>query len=333
MKDLENTPDQSPPLQPGERPLLIVIIGPTAVGKTSLAIGLAKWLGCEILNADSRQVYRKMVIGTAQPTPEERAAVPHHLIDFLEPNDLYSAGQYGTDALRWLESWFANHRTAVMVGGSGLYIKAVLEGLDDVPADVKIRLELKKRLEAQGLDVLLEELKALDPAHYAKMDQSNPQRVVRALEVCLTSGRPFSSFHRHQPVQRPFDICVIGLEMSRDLLRERIDSRVLDMIASGMEEEAKTLHPLGHLNALQTVGYREWFDYFDGYISKEKAISAIQTHTRQFAKRQMTWFQRMEHVRWFDANNRMAVFEFLSNTCAQRGWGSERNQNLNDTLN
>ena len=332
MKDLENTPDQSPPLQPGERPLLIVIIGPTAVGKTSLAIGIAKWLGCEILNADSRQVYRKMVIGTAQPTSEERAAVPHHLIDFLEPNDSYSAGQYGTDALGWLESWFANHRTAVMVGGSGLYIKAVLEGLDDVPADVKIRQELQKRMEAQGLGVLLEELKALDHAHYAKMDQSNPQRVVRALEVCLASGRPFSSFHRHQPAQRPFDICVIGLEMNRDLLRERIDSRVLDMIASGMEEEAKTLHPLGHLNALQTVGYREWFDYFDGYISKEKAISAIQTHTRQFAKRQMTWFQRMEYVRWFDANNRTAVFEFLSDTCAQRGWGSKRDQNLNDTL-
>ncbi|MGB2135381.1 MAG: tRNA (adenosine(37)-N6)-dimethylallyltransferase MiaA, partial [Flavobacteriales bacterium] len=209
-----------------ERPLLVVVIGPTAVGKTALAIAVAKALHCEILNADSRQVYRGMPIGTAQPTAEERAAVPHHFVDFLEPDALYSAGQFESDALAWLEQWFAHRKCAVLSGGSGLYVKAVLEGLDPVPADLTIRTALNARLESEGLEVLVDELKRLDPAHAASMDTQNPQRVVRALEVCLASGKPFSSFHSSSTVQRPFDTLVIGLKRERAELINRINRRV-----------------------------------------------------------------------------------------------------------
>jgi tRNA dimethylallyltransferase len=285
-----------------------------------MAIGLAKWLGCEILNADSRQVYRDMRIGTAQPTATECAEVPHHFVDFLDVEKLYSAGQFEKDALHWLDNWFSSHRTAVMVGGSGLYIKAVLEGLDEVPASVEIRDRLRKELEENGADSLLKQLKELDPIHYAKMDRSNTQRVIRALEVCLASGKPFSSHHSNSAAERPFDIRIIGLEMNREWLVDRINARVVQMVQSGFESEARELHPKAHLNALQTVGYREWFDHFDGKLSRDQAISAIQVHTRQFAKRQMTWFKRMDGINWFDASNRMAAFNWAMACCAERGW-------------
>lgn len=313
----------SAPPEPGERPILFVVVGPTAIGKTSLAIGLAKWLGCEILNADSRQVYRNMQIGTAQPTASERAEVPHHFVDFLDADTLYSAGQFEKDALLWLEDWFTKHRTAVMVGGSGLYIKAVLEGLDDIPASVEIRTRLQQQLKESGIHPLLEELERLDPRHFAKMDQANTQRVIRALEVCLASGKPFSSFHSNQNAERPFDVRIIGMEMNREWLIDRIDSRVEQMVQDGFEDEARSFHGRAHLNSLQTVGYREWFDYFDGKLTREQAIQAIQVHTRQFAKRQMTWFKRMEGINWFDANDRMIAFNWVMKCCAERGWSPE----------
>jgi tRNA dimethylallyltransferase len=315
---VSNSP--SAPLQPGERPLLFVVVGPTAIGKTSLAIGLAKWLGCEILNADSRQVYRDMRIGTAQPTEAERAEVPHHFVDFLDVETLYSAGQFEKDALAWLDHWFSSHRTAVMVGGSGLYIKAVLDGLDDIPASVEIRTMLQQQLEESGIDPLLAQLEELDPLQHAKIDHANTQRVIRALEVCLASGKAFSSFHSNRAVERPFDVRIIGMEMNREWLIERIDARVDVMIEEGFEAEARSFHDRAHLNALQTVGYREWFDCFDGKRSKEEAIRAIQVHTRQFAKRQMTWFKRMDGVNWFDAADRMAAFNWAMACCAERGW-------------
>ena len=310
----------SAPLAEGERPLLFVIVGPTAVGKTSLAIGLAKWLGCEILNADSRQVYQNLRIGTAQPTATERAVVPHHFVDFLSIQDLYSAGQFEKDALQWLSRWFKSHRTAIMVGGSGLYIKAVLEGLDDIPASLEIRKKLQKQYAESGIQPLLKQLERLDPIHFAKIDHQNTQRVIRALEVCLASGKPFSSFHRNQTAQRPFDIRIIGMEMNREWLTNRINSRIDQMIAEGFEAEAQSFHKYAHLNALQTVGYREWFDYFDGKISREEAIHAIQVHTRQFAKRQMTWFKRLEGVNWFDASERTTALNWAMKCCAERGW-------------
>lgn len=303
-----------------ERPLLVVVIGPTAVGKTARAIELAQSLGCEIVNADSRQVYQGMPIGTAQPTEAERAAVPHHFVDFVAPDALYSAGQFETDALRWLDGWFEDHRCAVLAGGSGLYVKAVLDGLDPMPADLGIRTQLNERLAAEGLLPLVEELKRLDPDHAARMDTQNPQRVIRALEVCLTSGKPFSSFHSEAKVDRPFDTLVIGLKMERNALIERIDRRVDAMLAEGLEGEVESLRPHWGANALQTVGYREWLPYFNGERSREEVAEEIKLRTRQFAKRQMTWFQKMDNVQWFHPEDTENIMRTLSVECERRGW-------------
>ena len=294
-----------------ERPLLVVVIGPTAVGKTALAIAVANALHCEILNADSRQVYRGMPIGTAQPTAEERAAVPHHFVDFLEPDALFSAGQFQSDALAWLEQWFAHHKCAVLSGGSGLYVKAVLEGLDPVPADLTIRTALNARLESEGLEVLVDELKRLDPAHAASMDTQNPQRVVRALEVCLASGKPFSSFHSSSTVPRPFDTLVIGLKRERAELIDRINRRVDLMMESGLKAEVEALRPHWSANALQTVGYREWNAYFSGEWTANQVAEEIKLRTRQFAKRQMTWLRN-------NFNPKILINEKLSESLSEK---------------
>lgn len=303
-----------------ERPLLVVVIGPTAVGKTARAIEIAQALGCEIVNADSRQVYRGMPIGTAQPTEAERAAVLHHFVDFVAPDALYSAGQFETDALRWLEGWFEQHRCAVLAGGSGLYVKAVLDGLDPMPADLGIRTQLNERYAAEGLGPLVEELNHLDPDHAAAMDTQNPQRVIRALEVCLTSGKPFSSFHSRETADRPFDTLVIGLKMDRKALIDRINRRVDAMMSAGLEEEVAALRPHWDANALQTVGYREWLPYFNGERSREEVAEEIKLRTRQFAKRQMTWFQKMDHVHWFHPEDTENIVRTLRVECARRGW-------------
>lgn len=304
-----------------ERPLLVVIIGPTAVGKTELAIAIAKALDCEIVNADSRQVYRGMSIGTAQPTPKERAAVPHHFVDFITPDELYSAGQFESDALAWFEQWFTHRKCAVLSGGSGLYVKAILEGLDPVPADLAIRNELNGRLESEGLKALVEELTRLDPTHAASMDIQNPQRVVRALEVCLASDKPFSSFHSSTTAQRPFDTFVIGLKRDRDELIDRINRRVDLMMGAGLKAEVESLRPHWNANALQTVGYREWNTHFDGSMSEAEVAEEIKLRTRQFAKRQMTWFQKMEGVQWFHPEQLENIADALRVECANRGWG------------
>lgn len=308
------------PRHPNERPLLVVIVGPTAVGKTALSIDIAQRLGCEIVNADSRQVYRGMPIGTAHPTDAERRAVSHHFVDFLAPDELYSAGQFESDALAWLDAWFATRRCAVMSGGSGLYVKAVLDGLDPVPADLHIRQQLNQRFQDEGLEPLVEELQSLDPDHAAKMDTQNPQRVIRALEVCLASGRPFSSFHSVATAERPFDTWIIGLKRDRSELIERINKRVDSMMETGLEDEVKSLQTHWNENALQTVGYREWTPYFTGEASQDEVIEEIKLRTRQFAKRQMTWFQRMDGVEWFHPEDTENIMEALRVECAQRGW-------------
>lgn len=308
------------PRLPNERPLLVVIIGPTAVGKTALSIDVARAMGCEIINADSRQVYRGMPIGTAQPTAAERAAVPHHFVDFIAPDTLYSAGQFESDAMAQLQDWFSTRRCAVMSGGSGLYVKAVLEGLDPVPADLAIRTTLNERLVAEGLEPLVEQLRTLDPEHAAKMDTQNPQRVVRALEVCLASGQPFSSFHSAGAADRPFDTWIIGLNRDRAELIERINLRVDAMMAEGLEAEVKSLEAYWNENALQTVGYREWKQFFAGEASQAEVAEEIKLRTRQFAKRQMTWFQRMEDVHWFHPDTSENIMEALRVECAHRGW-------------
>ncbi|MBO75358.1 MAG: tRNA (adenosine(37)-N6)-dimethylallyltransferase MiaA [Flavobacteriales bacterium] len=317
---------QSTPRSEGKskskRPLLVAVIGPTAVGKTKLAITIAKALKCEILNADSRQVYRGMPIGTAQPTHLERAAVPHHFVDFVEPDALYSAGQFESDAMAWLERRFANEKCAVLCGGSGLYIKAVLKGLDPVPADLTIRTQLNTRLEKEGLGSLVEELKKLDAHHAATMDTQNPQRVVRALEVCLSSGRPFSSFHTGTTSQRPFDTFVIGLKMERAELIDRINRRTDLMMEAGLKAEVEDLRPHWNANALQTVGYREWKGHFSGEWTEAQVAEEIKLRTRQFAKRQMTWFKKMEDVHWFYPNQIESITEALRVECEDRGWGA-----------
>lgn len=319
----DSASEVSAPIKPNEKPLLVVVVGPTAVGKTRMAIQIAQALDTEIINADSRQVYRGMAIGTAQPDSAERAAVPHHFVDFIQPEELYSAGQFESDALEWLGKWFQSRRTAVLSGGSGLYIKAVLEGLDEIPSDLTIRASLNERLQSAGMDPLVDELRRLDPVHAERMDIQNPQRVVRALEVCLATGRPFSSFHNEEVRERPFDTWVVGLRMPKALLDERINQRVDQMIRQGLEAEVNSLQHLADQNALQTVGYREWNGFFHGQKSREAVIEEIQLRTRQFAKRQMTWFQKMPNVQWFNAHEKDVnenILSALRVECSRRGW-------------
>lgn len=311
-------------LGPGERPLLVVILGPTAVGKTARAIELAQALGTEIINADSRQIYKGMSIGTAQPTATEREMAAHHFVDFINVEDRYSAGQFEADTMSWLNKWFQSHKTAVMSGGSGLYLKAVLDGLDEMPVDLDIRSSLNARHKKEGVEALAAELADLDPAHAANMDLHNPQRVIRALEVCLVSGKPFSSFHKKSKTERPFDVLTVGLQMNRDELVNRINLRVDNMVQEGLKHEAALMLSKEHLNALQTVGYREWFAHFNGQCSETEAIERIKVHTRQFAKRQMTWFKRMENIQWVNAFDTKAIENIVEEACRIRSWTLHR---------
>lgn len=278
---------------------LLVVCGPTAVGKTSAAIALAKRLNTHIVSADSRQVYRELPIGTAQPSTQELAEAPHHFIGSRSIHDDYSAGMYARDALQLLERLFKEHDTVVMCGGTGLYIKAVCEGLDEVPpSDPVVRNRLMVQWKAEGLDALLHQLQSLDPVHYARMDRKNPQRVFRALEVCLVSGRPFSSFHAQKPQPRPFNVKKLGLHLPKKDLDARIVQRTTAMLDSGWLDEARSVYPFRHLNALNTVGYKELFSHLSGQVPLDEAVRLIGLHTCQFAKRQMTWFRKDVGVEW-----------------------------------
>ena len=280
---------------------LIVICGSTAVGKTDFAIELAQNLGTEIISVDSRQLYREIPIGTAQPSKEQLQSVKHHFIAERSIEQDYNAGMFERDALELLENLFQEHDTVVCCGGTGLYIKALCEGLDDVPkADEFIREQLTERLEHEGLEALQIELKNLDSVHFEKMDSKNPQRVIRALEVCLSTGKPFSSFHDGAKQQRPFKIVKIGLELPREELYERINKRVDLMLQAGWLEEVKTVFDKRHLNALSTVGYKELFAHLANEMTLEEATEKIKINTRRFAKRQLTWFKKDEEIRWFE---------------------------------
>ena len=300
---------------------LVVLLGATATGKTETSIRLAQAFGSEILSSDSRQIYREMNIGTAKPDTAELAAVPHHFIGTRSVREDYSAGHYETDALRLLGKLFEKYDVLFLVGGSGLYIDAVCNGMDALPpVDTELRNRLTEQVRTQGLDPLLEQLRRLDPEHYGRMDRNNPQRVVRALEVCLQSGRPYSALRKGQTRQRPFDIVKVGIRMPRPVLYERIDRRVDRMMEQGLEQEARSLYGLRDCNALQTVGYRELFDYFDGKIDREKAIERIKRNSRHYAKRQETWFGRDERVRWFDGGASCAgtIEKYLTETFRSR---------------
>jgi tRNA dimethylallyltransferase len=276
---------------------LLVIAGPTGIGKTAMAIGLAQRFRTEILSADSRQFYREMRIGTAVPTEKELQAAPHHFIQHLSIHEEYSVGDYEKDALQRLDSLFLKHDVVVMAGGSGLYIDAVLFGFDNFPEiDPDFRLELIRDLEQHGLPALQTELKTKDPSYAARADLQNPQRVIRALEVCRATGKPYSSFLGKKKPKRPFSYIILGLEASRAELYRRIEERVDRMVTDGLLEEARKLMPFRHLNALQTLGYRELFDHFEGKTDIHQAVSEIKKNSRRYAKRQGTWFRRHKDI-------------------------------------
>lgn len=278
---------------------LIVIVGATGSGKTDLSIRLARHYHAPILSTDSRQLYKGMPIGTAQPTEEQLREAEHHFIACLDVEQEFNCGQFEQQALELLKRLFADHDTVVAVGGSGLYIRALCEGMDDLPTgDPEIRRSLSEKLQREGLAALCEELKQRDPRYYEQVDRSNPARVLRALEVCRQTGRPYSEQRTGERRSRDFRIIKIGTEMERATLYERINRRVDQMIDEGLEQEARALYPKKELNALQTVGYKELFGYFDGAWSREEAIELIKRNTRRYAKRQLTWFRRDPEIFW-----------------------------------
>lgn len=280
---------------------LITIVGPTAIGKTSLSILIASYFNTEIISCDSRQFYKEMTIGTAVPEKEELAVVPHHFIQNRSVFEDYNVGAYERDALNVLDTLFKKHNTVVMVGGSGLYVKAVLEGLDDFPKiDPSIRLELKHVLETEGIIPLQDQLKKLDVTTYNTIDIENPQRVIRALEICIGSNLSYSSYKGKLKKKRKFNSIIIGLNGEREKIYERINRRVDLMVEKGLLDEAKKLYPNKELNALQTVGYKELFSFFEEKVTKDEAIQEIKKNTRRFAKRQLTWFNKDASIYWFD---------------------------------
>ena len=281
---------------------LIILLGPTAVGKTDYSISLAKKYDSPIISCDSRQIYKEMTIGTAVPDASHLAEVKHYFIQTKSVMDYYTAGMYELEALELIERLFEQgHETLVMTGGSMFYIDAVCNGISDVPqANLELRDTLTRRLKLEGVESLAEELKEKDPEAYSSIDLSNGVRVLRALEVCLDTGRPFSSFKLAEAKKRDFEIEKIGLSRPREELYRRIDSRVLTMIEGGLIEEARSLKEFRNLTALQTVGYKELFDYFDRTVSLDEAVSNIQQHTRKYAKRQLTWWKRDDGIKWIN---------------------------------
>ena len=293
---------------------LIVVVGATGSGKTDLSLRLATHFASPILSTDSRQVYRGIPIGTAQPTAEQLAAVEHHFIASHELDDNFNCGEYEVQALARLEELFHKHDTVIAVGGSGLYIQALCEGMDDLPqADEELRKRLTERLQNEGIESLAADLQRLDPVYYEQVDRCNPSRVLRAVEVCLQTGKPYSSLRTGERRKRNFNIVKVGIDWEREALYDRINRRVDMMIADGLEAEARAVYPLRHLNSLQTVGYREMFDYFDGKISREEAIELIKRNSRRYAKRQMTWFRRDSEISWFSPAEIDEMVVFLEN--------------------
>ena len=289
------------------RPTLLLIVGPTGVGKTELSLRVAEHLGCPILNCDSRQIYRGIPIGTAAPTEAEQARVKHYFVATRDLEEDYNAGQYERDALALLEELFATHEVVVMAGGSMLYADAVCDGLDDlpnVPAEIRAEVMAKGRMaNGEGLKWLQAEVQRLDPDYWQIVDQQNPARLAHCVELCMTTGKAYSSLRTNTRKERPFRIVKIGLERDRAGLYARINKRVKQMVKEGLVEEARSVYPKRQLNSLQTVGYRELFAHFDGEYDLNRAIELIQQNTRHYAKRQMTWFRRDKDIHWLNAND------------------------------
>lgn len=291
---------------------LFVLLGPTAVGKTELALKIAKHLGSPILNCDSRQLYRGMQIGTAMPTAQERASVEHYFVECLELHEYYSAARYEADAIALIQRLAPQHPNLLLSGGSMMYIDAVCHGIDDIPTvSPDVRRMLRKRFEESGLEPLLAELREKDPAYYDTVDRRNHKRVVHALEIIYTSGSPYSAFLSSTRKERPFPIIKIGLQRERQELFDRINRRVEQMMSDGFLEEARSLIPYRHENALNTVGYKELFRYFDGEWPLEMAVERIKKNTRVYAKKQMTWFQRDPDIHWFNPDHEADILSFI----------------------
>lgn len=292
---------------------LIVIAGPTAVGKTDLAVNVAKKLKTEIISADSRQFFRELEIGTAKPPATALQAVRHHFVNSHSIGQQYDAAQYATDALKIIEQIFADHDVCILCGGSGLYIKAVCEGFDDIPAvDDRIREELINNFEQHGLAWLQQQMSSEDPEYFSKIDQSNPHRLIRALEVKIGTGKSLSTYFGKKDHQRNFNVLKIGLELPRELLYDRIDQRMDQMISAGLFEEAASLYRFKEHQALQTVGYKEIFDFMDGHYDRDEAIRLLKRNSRRYAKRQLTWFKKDAAFHWFDARRESEIVAFIS---------------------
>ena len=292
---------------------LIVITGPTAVGKTALCLEIAKHFDIPIINADSRQIYRELRIGTAQPTKEQMQEVKHYFVGTLGLDDYYSASLFEQQVLECLEQQFLTNDYALLSGGSMMYIDAVCDGIDDIPTiDDETRTLMKQRLADEGLEALVEELKRLDPEYYEIVDRQNPRRVVHALEICVMTGKTYTSFRKREKRQRPFQIIKIGLNRPREELYDRINQRVDQMMADGLLEEARSLYPLRHLNALNTVGYKELFDYLEGRWPLEEAVERIKGNTRRYARKQLTWYKKDERMKWFHPQETEQIISYIS---------------------
>lgn len=299
-------------MRENSKPLLIIVTGPTAVGKTRVAADLAKKLGTPVINADSRQVYREMRIGTAMPSEIEFSEVKHYFFGHRSISEGYDASKYEYDVIGFLNNWFARNHQIVMAGGSGLYIDAVCRGIDDLPSvDPEIRRKLKIDYETFGIRTIREMLKSADPEYYGSVDLNNPRRILKALEVFEMTGRTYSSYLTRTAKERNFRSLMIGLDMPRHELHERINQRVDNMIADGLLDEVRSLLPLRHFNALNTVGYKELIEYLDGNYPLDEAIEKIKAHTRQYARRQLTWFRRYPDIQWFHPDETEKIMEYV----------------------
>lgn len=292
---------------------LVIVLGPTGVGKTELCLQLAEHLGTPVINADSRQIFAELPIGTAAPSKEQQRRVKHFFVGNHHIQDYYNASMYEEDVLKLLPQIFHSHsHRALLSGGSMMYIDAVCKGIDDIPTvDEHTRTLMKQRLSGEGLPTLVTELKRLDPEHWEIVDKKNPRRVIHALEICHMTGRTYTSFRTNQIKRRPFNIIKIGLDRDREELYERINNRVLKMMEEGLEDEARVLYPLRGLNALNTVGYKELFTFFDGSINREEAVRQIQSNSRRYMRKQLTWFKHDEQIRWFHPDNIKEIINYL----------------------
>ena len=300
-------------------PSLVVLLGPTGVGKTELSLRLAEHLSSPIISSDSRQIYKDIPIGTAAPTAEQMARVKHYMLGTLALTDYYSASNFEEDTIKLLEELHKTIPSVLMTGGSMMYIDAVCKGIDDIPTVTPaVREALHKQFEEEGLENILRELKESDPVHYEEVDRMNHKRVIHAVEICRMTGKPYSSFRTNSTKKRPFKIIKVGLTRDREELYERINSRVDSMIESGFVEEARRVYPLRHLNSLNTVGYKELFRYIEGEWPLLVAIEKIKRNTRVYARKQMSWFRRDEDIRWFHPEDESEIISYIDNAISRQ---------------